>query len=57
MFNNLKNLNANNVNKKNKKSRRRLKNHQIKNLLQSPNQNSQMDKTYSKINKNYYKLL
>ena len=57
MFNNLKNLNANNVNKKNKKSRRRLKNHQIKNLLQSLNQNSQMDKMYSKINKNYYPLL
>lgn len=57
MFNNLKNLNANNVNKKNKKNKRRLKNHQIKNLLQSPNQNSQMDKMYFKINKNYYKSL
>lgn len=58
MFNNSKNLNVNNVKQKNSNViKRRLKNHPIKKLSQNLNQNSLMDKTYSKINKNYYKSL
>ena len=58
MFNNSKNLNVNNVKQKNSNViKRKLKNHPIKKLSQNLNQNSLMDKTYSKINKNYYKSL